>query len=324
MAIDGDTERRRWRPGEALLAAMRRHGTGRRLDAGERLFATGEAGRSFFLLEEGTVRLEFPERAEPVRLGPVAVFGELGLILEDHRRTAAAVAETPVGLVEIDTGALPALVRECPEEMVAMLRSTAAYLLRSEQALTDALRRRQRELETTLDYLRRTREELDSAQIAAMTDPLTGLYNRRCFIRNIEQAEALGRRAAILLVDLDRFKEVNDVHGHQAGDAVLCHVASVLQSTARSTDLPCRVGGDEFAVLMPDAGREECLALADRILRTLAGGAVRHEGLSIAIGCSLGGAALEPGGPWKAAYERADEALYRSKRAGRGTVHWQD
>lgn len=105
----------------------------------------------------------------------------------------------------------------------------------------------------------------------AVRDPLTGLYNRRFFdealSQNIETARRYGRELSLVIFDLDDFKVVNDSRGHQAGDAVLKKFALLLQNTARKADIVCRIGGDEFAVILPETGPHKARKFTERFLR---------------------------------------------------------
>ncbi|MEI8206252.1 MAG: GGDEF domain-containing protein [Kiritimatiellales bacterium] len=114
-----------------------------------------------------------------------------------------------------------------------------------------------------------------AAQLAeqAVRDPLTGLYNRRIFdealAQNIEAARRYGRELSLVLFDLDGFKRVNDTLGHQAGDEVLKFFAKLLQETARKADVVCRIGGDEFAVILPETGLSNVWKFTERVFRGL-------------------------------------------------------
>jgi diguanylate cyclase (GGDEF)-like protein len=155
----------------------------------------------------------------------------------------------------------------------------------------------------------------------ANTDPLTQLANRLMFERRladaIDQSRDGGGSVALMMIDLDRFKPVNDTFGHAAGDAVLVEVASRLRGQLRETDLVARLGGDEFAVLS-HWGPDEIAQVAERLLQAV-GKPFEVEGQEVSIGASIGAAicplhASDPAG----LLERADRALYRAKHAGRG------
>jgi diguanylate cyclase (GGDEF)-like protein len=156
------------------------------------------------------------------------------------------------------------------------------------------------------------------ARLLADIDSLTGLQNRRRFhehlAREVARAGRYGRNLALIVIDLDNFKAVNDHVGHLAGDAVLAEVAKQVQATVRTADIACRVGGDEFAVIMPESGVPEAEMLANRIAETVSQHSLRQaEPLRV----SAGVAEIRPGDDAKAFFERADEALYAAKEAGK-------
>ncbi|NEV62092.1 diguanylate cyclase [Thiorhodococcus minor] len=161
---------------------------------------------------------------------------------------------------------------------------------------------------------------------ASMTDPLTGLLNRRGFEAKLEQAlslkdRPLDGRLALIMVDLDLFKEVNDTHGHDAGDAVLRCVGGRLSTLVRRSDLVGRMGGDEFVVLVTAVDRPESLvSLARKIIRAVSQHCEIGGGRSVRVGASLG-IALSQGGPdcRTQLLREADEAMYRAKRMSRNT-----
>jgi diguanylate cyclase (GGDEF)-like protein len=156
----------------------------------------------------------------------------------------------------------------------------------------------------------------ERARELALRDQLTGLRNRRFFDDQLEQALARadrsGRPVALLVLDLDGLKAINDAGGHPAGDAALCAAADALRRSVRRGDLPCRLGGDEFAVILPDAGAEAALAVAERARLALAAAAGGR--------CSFsGGVAVDlTGRPPHELYRLADEAAYRAKTSGGG------
>lgn len=158
----------------------------------------------------------------------------------------------------------------------------------------------------------------------AQTDGLTGLCNRLGFqtqaALTLARQPSTGGSAAVLLGDVDHFKQVNDRHGHAAGDQVLIHVARILQSHARSGDVLARWGGEEFLLLMPGCSPEQAEQAAERIRQAVMESRVPVDDLTLPLSLSLGVACLGPDESLHSAISRADVALYDSKRAGRNRV----
>jgi diguanylate cyclase (GGDEF)-like protein len=160
-------------------------------------------------------------------------------------------------------------------------------------------------------------------KIAALIDPLTGLANRRFFMSDAEAA--IARRSsrneplAVLLADLDHFKKINDVFGHAVGDQVLKIFAAVLNRTVGTNDLVGRIGGEEFAILLPGSDEAAALQLAERIRDAFAQGAGEVEGRAVAATVSIGVAASRIG-DLTGLLARADGALYQAKKSGRNRV----
>ena len=180
--------------------------------------------------------------------------------------------------------------------------------------------------------VKRVLERLDRAKAAAehlsLTDPLTGLPNRRDLeqrlCEELDRSERSSEPLGCLVIDVDRFKVVNDDYGHAAGDAVLAEVASALRASLRSFDVVGRFGGDEFVVLLPGATlegtRQVAEALCDVISTLTITVTARHEPVRLSI--SVGAVSHEPGGSEDAAaiLDRADAALLEAKRGGRNRV----
>jgi diguanylate cyclase (GGDEF)-like protein/PAS domain S-box-containing protein len=157
----------------------------------------------------------------------------------------------------------------------------------------------------------------------AFTDQLTGLANRRAMLRAVATARSVPEPAGcVLVVDLDGLAGVNDVHGHELGDAVLIEVGRRLRADLDSPDLPARLAGDQFAVLTP-VGSVRAYALAGR-LATVLGEAYRLPGATLRLSANVGLAEVAGAGSVDEVLRRADLALLRAKRAGRGCVEWYD
>jgi diguanylate cyclase (GGDEF)-like protein len=182
------------------------------------------------------------------------------------------------------------------------------------------LRRQARQLQRQIDEhtrdLRAANQRLDEL---AGTDGLTGVYNRRRFLELAAGEHELARDGSlcIALFDLDRFKLINDTHGHLAGDAVIRCAIDVIRQHCRQRDLVGRYGGEEFVLCLPDTSLSHALDTADRIRDALASSAVMHEGRSITVTVSIGVAALRPGESIEQWLSRADKALYEAKHEGR-------
>lgn len=177
------------------------------------------------------------------------------------------------------------------------------------------------EVERLERQLTAARQQLAMLELRASIDPLTELPNRRAFDRELARALAYVKRhgtsAALLYLDLDDFKRVNDRHGHAAGDAMLRAVASVLGRHVRESDLVARIGGDEFALLLWNCdehhARTKALTLEASIGRTTA----VHAGVALGTGASVGAAMLLPLDAPAEAIARADRAMYARKAARR-------
>jgi len=165
--------------------------------------------------------------------------------------------------------------------------------------------------------LHRRKRQLTEALGQALTDPLTGVANRRRLEADIAaSARDLRRRVAVLMVDIDHFKGVNDRHGHPAGDLVLREVGAALDAILRGDDVVYRYGGEEFCVLLPSASLPEAEVVAERV-RTVIGRVEAPDGghLSASVGVADGLAATI-----RSTIERADRALYAAKGAGRNRI----
>lgn len=166
-----------------------------------------------------------------------------------------------------------------------------------------------------IENARRFREARQLADL----DALTGLHNRRYFhetlARECARAHRYSRQLSLIVFDLDDFKDVNDRIGHLAGDAVLAEAAERVREVVRSADIPCRVGGDEFAVILPESGRDQAEQLFQRIQSAVSNRAIGQAGR---LKLSAGVAELGAEDDSISLFERADDALYRAKEAGKG------
>jgi diguanylate cyclase (GGDEF)-like protein len=168
-----------------------------------------------------------------------------------------------------------------------------------------------------IDNARRFREARQLADL----DALTGLHNRRYFhetlAREVSRAQRYSRSLALVVFDLDDFKAINDRIGHLAGDGVLAEAADRVRDVVRSADIACRVGGDEFAVILPESSLKDADQLYKRLEQAIS---VRPVAQAGRLHLSAGVTELRPDDDAISFFERADEALYRAKGAGKGTV----
>jgi two-component system, cell cycle response regulator len=210
-----------------------------------------------------------------------------------------------------------------------LMRDANAALIEINRSYADLVA----QLEAVIKDRERLAEELQQANkqlsMMAMSDPLTGLPNRRAFeealVRDLARTERQGGSLTLILVDADHFKKVNDTYGHQGGDTVLRALSDVLRESTRSSDVAARVGGEEFALILPQTDADNALVVAERVrMRFAVRKIVLDDGRVVKATVSLGMAtAKSPGcrGVDKALYEAADKALYAAKASGRNCVH---
>lgn len=295
-----------------------------RVEAGQRLFNRGDLGTTMYVIARGAVDLDFGDDLVRKRLPVCAFFGELGLLIGDHARSADAVVAEDGVLLQLGREAFDAMAARDPALLAGFLRRAIMRVVSNEQSLIGRLRRRNRELQSTLDTLRATAHRLNQSEALTRTDELTGLCNRRGLLAQVEQRARNSSLAGLtlLLVDCDRFKAVNDTHGHLAGDRVLQGVANLLRAVAGPDDILCRMGGDEFCLLVHDHRRSELTRIAGYLVDSARALHALHApplATTLSIGaCSIGS------NDWEHGYAQADIALYRAKRLGGDRVEWQD
>ena len=176
-------------------------------------------------------------------------------------------------------------------------------------------------------YTERLRDNVQMSIEMAITDALTGLFNRRYMETHlatlIEQAASRGKPIAVMVLDIDFFKSINDGHGHDAGDDVLREFSLRIRKSIRNIDLACRYGGEEFVLVMPETDMAVATMVAERLRRRIATEpfVIQQGARSLEVTISIGIAALAaPTDTAAAILKRADEALYRAKRDGRNRV----
>jgi len=157
----------------------------------------------------------------------------------------------------------------------------------------------------------------------ANTDPTTGLDNRRQLVRSLAEALETGQSGVLLLLDLDHFKKVNDLHGHQAGDELLRHTAIVLGKSAPNASCHARMGGDEFALVLPGTSTAQAEEIARSVLGRIAS-PLFVGGTQTQVSASIGLASFDRGSDQESVVRQSDVALYAAKAAGRNAFAWFD
>ncbi len=215
-------------------------------------------------------------------------------------------------------------------EVAAMALDLGANDVVSENASVAEIAMRAQALLRRKANLDRLRDTVKSGLQAAVTDPLTGLYNRRYAMPHLsgmaERARTAGRDFAVMVLDIDHFKAINDRYGHAVGDKVLTGVAQRLRDNLRAIDLIARIGGEEFLVAMPDTSIAQARGAAER-LRGLIQGAPFFSGdtaaplaVTLSIGVAMGGPVADASEDVMEIMRCADAALYAAKSAGRNMV----
>ncbi len=252
--------------------------------------------------------------------------------LEMVRAIVQIVSEVTAGLAvgvdQFDADSKRALARidqiRDADELAHLLRTVTA----SAMSLNQVIDASSKELRETRQRLEQVSVELERTRAQARTDPLTGFGNRRAMVELVTREIARSRRTkepfSLAVMDLDRFKRVNDEHGHEVGDRALIHVASLAKATLRATDEICRYGGEEFVVTLPGANSEGAYFVVDRMRRLVASTPLVIRCAALTLRFSAGVAQLAPGESQESLLQRADAALYAAKRAGRNRVRVAD
>ncbi len=202
-------------------------------------------------------------------------------------------------------------------------------VLESQYMLGSSLEKAHQSLQMFETGSQQLSEELDRVRVLSLTDELTALPNRRAFMRRLEdetgRVQRYGYPLALVVIDLDKFKFINDHFGHAAGDAVLRSYAKSVLSIFRHHDMVCRYGGEEFAVLMTNTDQQGAVSALHKIRKRASEVSIQHNGETLKLPTFSAGLALyRSGEPPGVLIERADEALYHAKELGRDRIQLAD
>lgn len=284
-------------------AALIDSSTTRRLAAGDRLLVTGELNSSLFIVVEGAVDVLLPGVDTPhVRLGAGECVGELSLI-DGHPVSADVVAAEATILLQLDHGRVWTLIESSAIFARNLLRVLAGRVRHDHAVLAESSDERRR------------------FERLSMVDGLTTLHNRRWFDEvfplHVGRLLTEGRAGALLMADVDHFKDLNDAHGHAVGDMALRRIAVALTAGLRPGDLLARYGGEEFVALVSDVDGDAATEVAERLRRQVSD---RASDDAPVCTLSVGVATLCAGETFQALVARADAALFRAKQNGRDRV----
>jgi len=227
--------------------------------------------------------------------------------VSENAREAEGLSST-LGRMEIDPqhGHVPKLLQRL------------AQLENSNRALRE-------ELNVAREQIAEQTVRIEHAETAALEDHLTRLPNRRAFEQRLREILAgfqrYGRPFCLLMLDLDHFKQLNDEHGHQAGDAALQLAARLMRETCRTADHVARFGGEEFAIIASDTRVAGAQRLAERLRERMANASLIHDGETLRFTCSIGVAEVDVNHDAEQLMAAADAALYAAKENGRNTIH---
>lgn len=239
-----------------------------------------------------------------------------GLRLCSQLKSLEATRQTPI-LVIVEEGDTERLVR-------ALDMGVNDYLMRPVER--NELMARCRSQMRRKQYQDQLKDNFQRSLEMAVTDSLTGLYNRRYMTNHlatlVDEGAHSGKPLSLMILDIDYFKAVNDTYGHGAGDEVLKEFSRRIATNVRGIDLACRLGGEEFVVVMPDTDRETAITIAERLRSRVAERAFQTDTdrtIDVTVSIGLAGANW-PHDSATALLERADQALYEAKRSGRNRV----
>lgn len=275
----------------------------------EVLIASNEINNTVYFILNGRLRihLQSPENKSFTILGPGESVGEMSVI-DGQAASAQVIANEPCTLLAMDEDILWSLIQASHAAACNLLFILAMRLRHTDSIVVEG---------THFGH---------ESQHYGSVDALTGLHNRywfdntlkRQFVRSIGDAKSM----SLIIIDIDHFKNMNDTYGHLLGDRVLYNVAHLISHSVRPGEMLARYGGDEFVILLPDAGTDVAFIVAERVRRAVEEASpisyknhdIKHPTIS------LGVAETKPGQSPEMLVHAADEALYRAKKAGRNCI----
>jgi diguanylate cyclase (GGDEF)-like protein len=294
--------------GDEILDALVPRVRLKQLTAGQRLLKRGEANLRVYIVISGRLRVELDDSAPLARINRGETVGELSL-LAGSAATATVAAEESTQLLVLSEETFWWLAESSHEFSVGLLVRLAKRLRSNNEAVEENI------------ALRRQFEQ------AALSDALTGFRNRlwldqtlpRIVQRHLHASEPL----CIAMMDIDHFKSVNDAFGHAAGDAVLMGVGRLVRGNLRPSDFAARVGGEEFALILPQTLLPGAITATERLREAIAAAKFHHGGRRLPqVTVSIGLVELELGASAGQLLARADVALYAAKQGGRNRTEW--
>ena len=292
----------------------------RRFARGQTVFSEGDTGSELYLVRSGRLGSRVAQAdgsdREIYEFLPGSLFGEMAII-EGAPRSATCWAKEDTELLVLEALDFYRLVWEHPVIGVKLLSSMARYMVSW--------------LDEASGFLGGLVRWGETARRRAITDDLSGLFNRRFVEETVRlrfaRGSAASRRCSLLMMDIDRFREINAAYGPQAGDAIITTAAAAFGQAIGETDVAARLSGDEFAIFLPGAGPERAAELGERLRAEAASlwlefrQASGREPARVAITVSIGAASCpEHAADPEALFAAADGALYKAKERGRNRV----
>ncbi|MDD5471955.1 MAG: GGDEF domain-containing protein [Sideroxydans sp.] len=279
----------------------------RTLATGEKLLQPEVPNTWLYLILEGELRVHLAaqQTVEHASLVAGECTGEISLV-DGKNPSALVVAAKPTRVLAVPHDTVWSLVDQSHDVARNLLAIIAGRMRHDNSALISSHNQR-------AQY-----------EHQATVDALTGVHNRRwmsdAFPRVLHRCALNKQHSAVMVLDIDHFKNVNDSYGHLVGDAALKSLAYIMQHNLRPHDLLVRYGGEEFAILLPDTGLEEARSIAERLRQMVAANELVSNGVAFKITVSSGIASIDDEDDLESSFAQADEALYRAKESGRNRV----